>query len=358
MPGTRRQTHHTMRSPLWAKIMVTIGAVVTLVAAGGFAYAKNLLNTVNSAVGQDDFIDNDADPGSDLEGPLNLLLLGSDKRDDWTTQHSDTIMILHVSKNLDSATITSIPRDLYVPIQDCGELYDSPCETKITEAIATGGDDTKAGIQNLVTTLNDLTGIDLDGVVLINFAGFADLVNTLGSVELCLPFDMPIRYLDGEVKPKGCNEYDPDEALAIVRERYAYYPDQNPAYEEGWGLGDYGRQHMQQHFIKQLLAKAEADGYASDVFKIGDLIESIGGQFVVDIGNREPAEFAFDLRHVKPTEMETATVPSEPQNIDNTSYVVTQPGEQQDAADALWKALRDDDMDQWIADNPDWVNQD
>ncbi|GAA4914339.1 LytR family transcriptional attenuator [Stackebrandtia albiflava] len=345
------------RSPWWAKGFVGFGAVLMVVSLATVGYAQVLLNQVNDAITTDDLLGDDSEPGGDLTGPLNFLVIGSDMRDDWDSAHSDSIMIVHVNETLTSANIISVPRDLYVTIPDCGDLYTSPCQSKVNDAFAAGGKDAAASVQNLAQTLTSHTGITFDGAAMINFDGFADMVETLGSVELCVPFDMTLAHPKGTFVEKGCKDYDARLALGIVRERYSYGPE-TPGWTPEWGIGDFGRQHMQQHFIKQLLKRAKDLGYMTDPTKVGTLIEGIGDQMLLDLGGRSVIDFAFALRGIDPTALTTIRIPSEPMDINGTSYVVTQPGPQEIAAEALYAAVRTDDLSAWVGKNPDWVNND
>ncbi|HZE39778.1 MAG TPA: LCP family protein [Stackebrandtia sp.] len=363
----KRRVMSKAASPLWAKFLVGIGAVLLVASLATGGYAKIMIDKVNDSVGTDDLVDNNG--SGDIKGPLNMLMIGSDKRKSWSSAQSDSIMILHINKALTKATIVSIPRDLKVDIQDCGSMMSSPCNTKINASFTAGGSNVKKAVRNLAQTVSDLTapkdangkatgkGISFDGAAMVNFQGFYKVVKTLGSIELCLPMKMTPAHADGKTFPKGCHEYGYKDALGIVRERYAYDPT-NPDFPVSWGIGDYGRQHMQQHFIKQLFKKAEEEGYVSNPSRVGTLIKAVGDNILVDLGGHTVTDFAFALRHVKPSSMKTVKVPSEPADIEGTSYVVIQPGEEQTDADDLFKALREDKLDDWITSHPDWVNSD
>ncbi len=352
--GTRRRAN--VYAPWWAKTMAATGAVLMVLSLTTVGYAGTFLAQLNDAVASEDLLGNGrADATADITGPLNFLVIGSDMRDDWNSAHSDSIMIVHVNKTLDTATIISIPRDLHVTINNCGDLYLSPCQSKINDAFAVGGHNAAASVQNVADTLTSHTGVAFDGAAMINFAGFAELVDTLGSVELCIPFNMTLAHPKGTYVEKGCRDYDSTVALGVMRERYAYGPE-TPGWTPEWGVGDFGRQKMQQHFVKQLLAKAKQQGYISDPTKIGVLIETIGDQILVDLGGRSVTEFALALRGVNPGGLSTIRIPSEPADINGTSYVVTQPGPQQAAAGSLYTALRTDNLQAWISKHPDWAD--
>ncbi|GAA4911612.1 LytR family transcriptional attenuator [Stackebrandtia albiflava] len=371
--GARRAL--TNRAPWWSKVMLGVGALIMVVTGTTVVYANVLLDTVEDSVETADLLGNgEEDTGEPIEGPLNLLVIGTDLRvnDSDGQDRTDTIMILHINKNLDKATIVSIPRDLKVEIQDCGQLFSSPCTYKINAAYNAGLDQwsREEKFANLAATVSDLTGIEkFDGAVIMGFEGFLNAVKTFGGIELCLPIDMALEQekLDkdggtGRIFPKGCNEYNAQEALWIVRERYAYVRE-NPDLDPSWGYGDYGRQHMQQHFIKQLLKKATDEGYTTDPTKVSALIEDIGPSLVIDpIMNKGIVDMAVALRGIKPSGMETIRLPTTNSTEYFTgveeSYETVLPGsEEEQIMNDLFAALREDTMDQWMKENPELLNK-
>lgn len=161
------------------------------------------------------------------------LIVGSDSRDGWiddgvTGARTDTIMLLHQPESGPTALI-SIPRDSYVEIPGHGS-------NKINAAFAFGGPPL------LVQTVENLTGLTIDGYLEIGFMGVLDVVDALGGVELCYDTDVNDPRSD-LVWTAGCHQVDGTTALAFARMRYA-----DP-------IGDIGRTQRQQ----QLVA-AVADG--------------------------------------------------------------------------------------------------
>lgn len=370
--GSRRA--HSTRSPWWAKVMLGFGAIVMVVAGATVVYANVLLDSVDDSVEQADLLgDGDEDTGEPIEGPLNLLIVGTDLRvnDSDGQDRADTIMVLHINETLDKASIVSIPRDLKVEIQDCGQLFTSPCTYKINSAYNAGLDDwtREEKFINLANTVSELTGIEkFDGAAILGFEGFLNAVKTFGGIELCLPIDMYLEQQQLEEETprlfeKGCNEYNHQEALWIVRERYAYDP-ANPDFDVDYGTGDYGRQHMQQHFIKQLLKKADEEGYITDPTKVSSLITDVGSSLVLDtIGGKSIADMVIALRGIKPSTMETVRLPTDSSQEDFTgqleSYETVLPGsEEEQVMNDLFAALRDDTMETWLDENEDLINSD
>jgi LCP family protein required for cell wall assembly len=118
----------------------------------------------------------------------NILILGGDRR--GKTQHNasgtegegppraDTIMVLHAS--LTSFRKLSIPRDSYAAIPNCGSQ-------KINASLACNTQSTNGNPAETIKTVEDFLGIDINHIVIVDFDGFADFINTLGGVTIHVP---------------------------------------------------------------------------------------------------------------------------------------------------------------------------
>ncbi|ETW22249.1 LytTR family transcriptional regulator [Mycobacterium gastri 'Wayne'] len=151
----------------------------------------------------------------------NWLLVGSDSRQDLTaeqqqnlatggdvgTGRTDTILLVHVPGFGSSTptTLVSIPRDSSVPIPGHGR-------DKINSAFVTGG------APLLVQTVEQATGLRVDHYAEVGFGGFAELVDALGGVNMCLsePIRDPLAGID---LPAGCQQLDGRRGLGYVRSR-------------------------------------------------------------------------------------------------------------------------------------------
>lgn len=102
---------------------------------------------------------------------LNILLIGSDARPGLTGTRTDAIMILTLNPNAGTATLFSIPRDLFVYIP--GWHMD-----RINAAFSRGG------ISLLSTTIRYNFGIATDRYVMVNFNGFQAVINHMGGIDV------------------------------------------------------------------------------------------------------------------------------------------------------------------------------
>src|SRR5699024_1109775 len=110
-------------------------------------------------------------------------VLGSDSRGEGMDtaenkgedgERSDTMMLVHVPEDRSGVYVMSIVRDLWVEIPDHGER-------KVNAALGLGG-------YPLVTsTVENLVGVNIDHLAVIDFEGFNGLTEALGGVPVCNP---------------------------------------------------------------------------------------------------------------------------------------------------------------------------
>ena len=185
-----------------------------------------------------------ADPRGDRPASQpghNYLLVGSDSREGLSRaerrrfgtgagegRRTDTIMLLHTGSGPN--LLMSIPRDSIVDVPGVGT-------TKINAAFAHGGP------RLLVRTIENETGIRVDSYVEIGFAGFVNVVDAVGGIEICpkQPMKDPLANLD---IGKGCQEVDGPTALGYARSRKIS------------ALGDIDRAQRQREVVSAVGAKA------------------------------------------------------------------------------------------------------
>ncbi|WP_036925609.1 LCP family protein [Acidipropionibacterium thoenii] len=169
------------------------------------------------------------------------LMIGTDQRDNLTPEEqkklgtgteagarTDTMLILYTPPKGGSVLI-SLPRDSYVAIPGHGH-------NKLNAAYAIGGP------KLLMQTVEQATGLRMDGYIEVGFAGFVDMVDAVGGVQVCL--DKAMVDKDSHTNlPAGCQRLDGIQALGYVRMRKA-----DP-------LGDLGRVKRQQQVTAAVARK-------------------------------------------------------------------------------------------------------
>ena len=200
---------------------------------------------------------------------LNFLIVGSDSREGLSDAdakrlavgtsktaagaRSDTMFIVHISKDRTKAVLISIPRDTLVVVPahtaSDGKTQVAAIHAKINAAFAWGG------APLLIQTLEERTNLHIDHYVEINFVGFTNIVNALGGIEVCSKVNIndPKSHL---VMSAGVHQLDGIEALKYVRTR------------DFDGLGDIGRMQRQQQFMASVLRKATSAGVLLNPVKL------------------------------------------------------------------------------------------
>jgi LCP family protein required for cell wall assembly len=153
-----------------------------------------------------------APAGNILRSPQISLVMGSDSRGKSATAdaRADSILLVRTDPGKHLISMLSIPRDLYVPIPGHGT-------NKINAAFAFGGPPL------LIRTVDRLTDLRVNHVVLVDFSGFRDLIDKLGGITIVNPTKITSsQNFDGHGWHfgKGSIHLDGRRALAYARIRH------------------------------------------------------------------------------------------------------------------------------------------
>ena len=262
-----------------------------------------------------------------VKGPgQNILLLGSDTRSGSEAalvsgSRADTIMLMHIPADGKGVYLVSIMRDTWVNIPGYGPA-------KINAALNYGG------ISLQVATVENLVGVKIDHVAEMEFEGFKSLVNSVGGVDVQVPFDFDINAWSFR---QGTQHMDGGAALAFVRARYQFAD------------GDYQRVRNQRAFLRGLYSTMKAKGALNNVASFQSAVESVAGYVRVDQGldAMQIAQLAAPVLTSGDTSMHMTTLPNAGPgwSYDGQSIVLVN----QAANAQLANALQHDTMDQFMA---------
>ena len=205
--------------------------------------------------------------------PTNILLVGSDTRENIDQeetdkfgsvsqagggQRSDTMMILRIDPKTKKSTVVSLPRDLWVDIPDYGNA-------KINAAY---NSELGGGPNRLIQTIKENFDVDINHFIQVDFQSFREIVDILGTVEICFPAPARDKKTGLDVPNEGCHQLNGVQSLQYVRSRYY------EQYVDGvWKTdisSDLGRIQRQQAFMKTLASQAIGKGFAN--LKLGNNI--------------------------------------------------------------------------------------
>lgn len=195
-------------------------------------------------------------PAPPAEPGLTILLAGIDSGGHRPTGggRSDVLMLVRLTADRRHAYVVSVPRDSWVDIPGRGM-------DKVNASYAHGG------ATLAVRTMEQLTGVRIDHVAVVDMAGFRDLTDALGGVVLTVPEDVSDPFFVSF--PAGTRRFDGAAALDYVRERH------------GLPRGDMDRMRRQQQFLKAIF---EQMGQEDDPRRLAAALDAITKSVTVDTG--------------------------------------------------------------------------
>ena len=349
-PDHPRKSHRVRNGVLIGILVLVLGLGTTV----GLAYAQlnGRLGHVNTTpMLGDDRPTNSASesnvrsPGDPFAGQaVNILVLGSDSRaganseqadDGVDGERSDTTFIAHVSADRTRIDVVSIPRDTLITIPDCTYPDGSRVpesgdrNQKFNSAFAYGSMGAKAtvasGVACTIKAVEAMSNVRIDGFVLVDFAGFTNIVNTIGGVDIFLPCAIVAPKADNLNLPEGVNHLDGTTATSYARAR------------TGQGLGDGSdlmRIQRQQALFEAIATKVLGMNYMTDIKTLYNFVGSVADSVTTDLGSiTRIAGFAYSLRDMSGKSLTFTTIPvgGAPDGIN----VLLQPSRDQPYWDAL-----------------------
>jgi len=227
-----------------------------------------------------------------------ILHTGDDQSD-----NTDTIMLVHISPGRHLVTVLSIPRDTMVPMYACspspghpGQQADPNAEVQINSLLAIGGP------VCLWYTVEQETGIFIDHIIGIGMLGFVKVVNDLGGVNVCVPFNVNDS-VSGLNLTAGEHHINGIQALAFWRTR------------EDIGNGsDLQRIQRDQFMSAQVVKGVLGSGLLSDPFRLLTIVSDAAASMTTDNGMTvsDLVSIGESLRHLNSKNVQFVTAPNEP----------------------------------------------
>ena len=237
---------------------------------------------------------------------INFLLLGIDSDASRSEALTDTILVVSVDPVKHTAVMVSIPRDTgFLPLPDrrifANGLYPDKINSLTTVASQNPklwcpdlSDPAACGIRTLQRTIGLYLGIDINYYATVNLKGFADLIDSLGGVRLCLNGTLTDSTYSGPTwRPKvgitlqpGCQVYDGAHALAFARIRKGTLTLPNGTVEE---QNDFKRAERQQEL---LVALGDQIARSNWVLRLPDILNAIGETVSTDFPRGDAGNLA------------------------------------------------------------------
>jgi LCP family protein required for cell wall assembly len=286
----------------------------------------------------------DANPRDPFGGrAVNLLVIGSDSREGSNqaigggssrSMRSDSTVIVHISADRSRVEVVSIPRDTLVDIPPCtlsNGVTTSSGHTKFNAAFsygATQGENVGDAAACTIQTVESVTGVRIDAFVVVDFAGFVDVIDSIGHVTMCV--DQAMRSTDAKLDIEaGCQDFDGTTALAYARAR------KGEGMPEGSDLARIGRQQALGAAVLRRVADMTLLTSLPDLYRVA----TASARAVTTSDNlgsaADLAGFAFALRSTPLDHIEFITAPNV--SAGDGANVVFAPG-----IETLWDAIAED----------------
>ncbi|WP_234435554.1 LCP family protein [Streptomyces sp. NRRL F-2747] len=320
--------------------------LILATAAGGYLYYRHLNGSIKTDVlnlGENKL--GGSKPNAFGQTPLNILLIGSDARDDAANQAlggakdtfdgpplADVQMLLHLSADRSNMSVVSMPRDTMLMMPKCtepgGKVHQaSKGLVQTNESLGRGGPGCT------VAAWTELTHIPIDHFMMIDFKGVVTMADAIGGVPVCVQQNVESRTKDGKGSglklPAGISTIQGEQALQWLRTRYGF--------EDGTDLG---RTHAQHMYMNSMAREFRKNAKLSNPVKLNSLAQAAIKAMVVDPGLNKIDklyDLSMELKKV-PTGRITMTTMPWVYSTREEGRVEPKPAE----AEALFRMVRED----------------
>lgn len=335
-----------MSTRRWTRTIaaITSGAVVaaTMVGAGvtvvmgqleGNITALDVSEQTGDVVEETTSLVIDEETGE--QTPFNVLLMGSDTRQGagnkgygsrakfGDAERSDTTILLHVSADRSRATAVSIPRDTLITLPVCTKDGKDVggYQGKFNEAFMIGGPGCA------LKAVEEMSGLDLENFMVVDFGGFKRIVEALDGVEICLT--EPVNDSKSGLKlDAGLQTVNGEQALAFVRTR------------QSLGDGsDTSRIRRQQAFLSSMARKVLSAGTLLNPAALVGVLNAATQSLTADpqLANIDNLrDLAVSMQNLRPADITFTTMPWYPAG-DGANVL-----QNKKKAKPLWTSIKDD----------------
>ncbi|MGO2660469.1 LCP family protein [Mycetocola reblochoni] len=280
MPRTQRHSggaRHARKRRLWPRIVAwTAGGLVVALGIGVGSVALKLQGNLQTApLTAGTALPKEADEKQSHDA-LDILVIGSDSRDadnaaygdDDGGRRSDALMLVHIAKDDARIDVLQIPRDTLTQLPACEDTGSGAYAGgygMINSALMYGESCSVAAVQ-------DLTGVNIEHFISIDFVGFKTMVQAIDGLPICLPEAMQDSYAGLDL-PAGEQVLDGEQALSLARTRHAV--------GDGSDLARLGNQQKVMAALMQKITSAEV---LTRPDRLVNLLDAITKSLTVDSG--------------------------------------------------------------------------
>ncbi len=269
---SRKKKRHPLQKLIGAMLIIAslvFFGILWLQAAGNIGLSNKLeeIKVFNPIIS---LIDNTTNQEvvQNTKGIKNILIAGIGWKGHPGGELTDSLMLASLDYDKKTATLLSIPRDLYV-------AYSSNTAGKINALYPMGQTDWQ-WVNYLAKKVSEITGQPIHHYAIIDFSGFKSIVNALGGVEINVPADIYDReypnnnwWYEVFSLKKWLQTLDGETALKFARSRHS--------------TSDFDRSMRQQLLLQAIKDKALSLGILTNPQKITSLVESVRNNLSTDL---------------------------------------------------------------------------
>lgn len=190
---------------------------------------------------------------------LNILLVGLDEIQEKQRGRSDSMILVSIDARHEKLKITSLMRDLWVPIPNHGF-------SKLNSAYSYGG------INCLVDVIKSVFGVKIDRYIIVDFKKFEEVIDKMGGIDLDLTSN-EVNYVNsfsnkGQLKGSGRMHLNGNQVLQFARDR------NDPS-------ADFKRTERQRYVLKSIIGKLRGLNMIDLISLSQDIMKSLKTDFTL-----------------------------------------------------------------------------
>ena len=315
-----------VRRIVWSSV---IGLVLTVLGVGGFltwrAYA-NLHKVFHGTTAVAALTNKPVTPDllkGEGDGRINVLLLGIGGPDHEGPDLTDTIVLMSVDPVNNTASMLSIPRDLWVKqpvnyfgsVQKINAAYESGKYHYIGKLDPTNNNTNavQAGFVSADQVISNVLDVKINYHVLVDFQAFRQAIDAVDGVTVDVPTQLydPTMQWENHNNPVladvGIQQMDGVKALLYARSRET--------------TSDFARAERQRQILVALKDKVLTAGTLSNPAKIEGLMNAFGNNVYSDLSTQGASRLFSIIKKVSDTQIASLDLTQPPHKLVTTDHV-------------------------------------